>query len=106
MVSTLRMLARKGTYDVLLQIRHRGFMHYNDVRKYVLDAHLIKSSACVTTILNDLTDYGLLDRTVVQTRPARTQYRINGMGLMMLKHLEEMESIIISSGIKTNRSSD
>ena len=92
--SVLRMLAKKGTYDVFLQIKDQGVMHYNDVLKYALDAHIIKSRASVTTILNDLTDYGLLERTVVHTRPARTQYSVNEMGSKMLKHLEEIGKMI------------
>lgn len=94
---TLRMLAKKGTYDVFLCIKDRDIMHYNDVLKYTLDNNLIKSRASVTTILNDLTDHGFLDRKVVQTRPTRTQYRISKTGLAMLKHLEEIEKVIKKS---------
>ena len=93
-VLVLRMLAKKGTYDVFRCIKDHGFMHYNDVLKYTLEKQLIKSRSSVTTILNDLTDYGLLDRTVVQTRPTRTQYRISKMGLEMLKYLETIENMI------------
>lgn len=90
----LRMLARKGTYDVFLKIRDTGLMHYNDVLQYAMETRIIKSRASATTILNDLTDYGLLDRVVVQTRPTRTQYKVNEIGLRMLKHLEEIEKIV------------
>ena len=88
------MLARKGTYNVFLQIKDQGFMHYNDVLKYALDARIIKSRASVTTILNDLTDCGLLERTIVHTRPTRIQYSVNEMGFKMLKHLDEIDKII------------
>ena len=88
------MLAKKGTYDVFLQIKDRGFMHYNDVLKYALDARIIKSRASVTIILNDLTDHGLLERTIVHTRPTRTRYSVNEMGSKMLKHLEEIDKMI------------
>ena len=88
------MLAKKGTHNIFLQIKDQGFMHYNDVLKYALDARIIKSRASVTTILNDLTDYGLLERTVVHTRPTRIQYSVNEMGSEMLKHLEEIEEMI------------
>lgn len=88
------MLARKGTYAVFLKIRDTGLMHYNDVLQYAIDARIIKSRASATTILNDLTDYGLIDRVVVQTRPIRTQYKVNETGLNVLKHLEEIEKIV------------
>ena len=97
MASALRMLAKRGTYDVFQQIRDRDLMHYNEVLNYALDARIIKSRASVTTILNDLTDYGLLERIVLQKRPTRIQYRVSEAGLKMLGHLAGMERIIIEN---------
>lgn len=87
------MLARKGTYDVFMQIKERNEMHYNEVLHYALEKQIIKSRASITTILNDLTYYGLLDRIVVQPRPTRVKYAVNDTGLQILKHLEEIEKI-------------
>ena len=93
LVLVLRMLARKGAYQIFLQIKENGPMYYNDVLNYALEEQLFKSRASVTVILNCLTDYGLLDRMIINARPSRTQYSVNDMGDKMLRHLEDIKRL-------------
>lgn len=90
----LRMLAKKGTYDVLVYIGDNECgVHYNEVQKFTMDRRLFKSRASVTTILNDLTDHGLLDRKVIGDRPLRVLYYVNERGSKVIKHLDEIEKL-------------
>ena len=49
--------------------------------------------ASVTIILNGLTNLGLLDRTVTDTRPIRTSYQVSKAGYHIIKSLKELESV-------------
>ncbi len=89
----LRILAKKGVYDILLYIQNYNGLHYNDVLNYAMHNHLFKSRATVTTILNDLTAYHLLDKENT-TKPNRTCYKVNEKGHKMIKCLEKIKKII------------
>ena len=87
-------MSKKGFFQVLNHIKEKGDVHYNDVRKYSLDKKIVDSRASVTIILNGLTDLGLLERIVSQSRPMRTIYRISKKGNLILRQLTELEKII------------
>jgi len=93
MTPFLRVLAKKGTCDVLSHIQSKESMHYNEIMNYLLDEHIIKSRSCVTTILNDLKDRDLLEKTVVGNNPPRTCYRLTKKGAETVDHLKKMERI-------------
>lgn len=93
--AALRMFARKGTYSVFLYIRNHDYVYYNDMMRHALEAHLINTRSSITTILNDLVHYELLDKTVLHTSPPRTQYSVNEKGRKIIKHLEEIEKIVV-----------
>ena len=88
----LRMLAKKGVYDVFLYIKDHDRMHYNGVLAYLLDNNIIKSRSAVTTILQGLTQYELLER-IVNENPLRVYYSVSEKGFKMIKHLKEIEKI-------------
>lgn len=89
----LRILARKGVCDVLSHIQSQGSMHYNEVNNYLLDKNIIKSRSAVTTILNALTKYELLERIVIEDKPPRTCYCVSNKGTEMIDYLKKIEKI-------------
>lgn len=89
----LRLLARKGAYEVLLHIRDSGGVHYNGALNYAMERRLIGSRSSITTILNGLTDCGLVDRRVIRERPARVKYSVNEDGLRVIRCLEHLDGI-------------
>lgn len=88
----LNEMSKKGFYEVLEYIDETGSMHYNDVLRYAFEHKLVKSRASITIILNGLTNLGLLERTVENTRPMRTTYRLTKKGKTMLTLMKEIES--------------
>jgi DNA-binding HxlR family transcriptional regulator len=88
-----RKMSKKGFYEVFNYIHEKKSVHYNEVLKHVLDKKIVDSRASVTIILNGLTNLGLLERTVIDTRPIRTSYQISKSGYHIIKNLKELESV-------------
>ena len=86
-------MSKKGFYHVLNHINENEGVHYNDVLRYSMDKKIVGSRASITIILNTLTDLGLLERMVSQTRPLRTTYKISKKGKMVIKNLQDLESL-------------
>ncbi|TSA18094.1 MAG: hypothetical protein D4R72_02810 [Nitrosopumilales archaeon] len=86
-------MSKKGFYEVLNYIHEKKSVHYNEVLRYVIDKKIVDSRASVTIILNGLTNLGLLERTVTDTRPIRTSYQVSKTGHYIIKNLKELESI-------------
>jgi DNA-binding HxlR family transcriptional regulator len=89
----LRKLSKKGFYDALLFIKSKGTVHYAEVLDYCMKNRVVDSRATVTIVLNGLTDLGLVNRMVSQTRPVRTSYQLTEKGKKILEYLEKIESI-------------
>ena len=89
----LRILAKKGACDVLSEMQYHESMRYNEVLNYLLDAHIIKSRECVRTILNDLTEWELLERTTTDDRPPKACYRLSKKGIDMINYLKKIEKL-------------
>ncbi len=89
----MRVLAKKGVYDIFLHIKNQENLYYGDVLKYALDNRVIKSRASVTTTLNALTHYGLLERHVTHAKPPRVYYQVSERGHKILKYLKEIEKL-------------
>ena len=86
-------MSKKGFYHILRHIEQNGNVHYNDVLKYSIDKKIIGSRATITIILNGLTELGLLERTVSQTRPLRTTYNVSKKGKIAIKNLQGLEAL-------------
>ena len=89
----LRKLSKKGFYEILVHIGKTENVHYNDVLKYALEKKIVQSRASITIALNGLTDLGLVEREVSQTRPIRTTYKISKKGKSVIKNLKELELV-------------
>ncbi len=87
------MLSNKGFYDILRHVKENENVHYNDILRHSLEKKIVGGRASITIILNGLTDLGLLERTVSQTRPIRTTYKITEKGNKALKHLKELNTL-------------
>lgn len=87
-------MSKKGFYPILLFISEKGEVHYNDVLRHALSNKIVDSRSTVTVVLNALTDFELLDRTVSSQRPIRTTYRLNKKGKNILQYLKQIEKEI------------
>lgn len=87
----LRMMSKKGFYDILKHIKKHKSAHYNDVLNYAIDNSVVSSKASITIILNGLTNLGLLERTVTDERPIRTSYSLSKDGEKILYKLNDLQ---------------
>ncbi len=86
-------MSKKGFYEVFNYIHEKKSVHYNEVLRHALDKKIVDSRASITIILNGLTNLGLLDRTVTDTRPIRTSYQVSKTGHHVIRSLKELESV-------------
>lgn len=90
----LKRMSKKGFLEVLEFVRDNEGVHYNDVLRHAFDKKIVDSRASVTIILNGLTDLGLLERSVTNTRPIRTTYKVSKKGHSIIKGLKELEIVL------------
>lgn len=90
----LRKMSKKGFYEILNYVDEKKNVHYNEVLRHAIDKKIVDSRASITIILNGLTNLGLLERTVVDTRPVRTNYKVSKRGHYVIKNLRELEVLI------------
>jgi len=86
-------MSRKGFYEVFDYILDHEGIHYNEVLKHCLEKKVLDGRASVTIILNGLTELGLLEREVSQSRPIRTTYKVSKKGKIVLKSLKDLEML-------------
>jgi DNA-binding HxlR family transcriptional regulator len=87
----LRKMSKKGFYQVLQHIDEKGELHFNDVLNHALSTKMVNSRSQVISIMNGLTDLGLLERKVSEKRPLRTTYRVSKTGKAILNSFEQLE---------------
>lgn len=87
----LRLLSKKGFYEILKYVQGEKNVHYNQVKKYAIESGVVDSNASITIILNGLTHTGLLKRTVLDKKPVRTVYSLSPSGTEILKKLKDLE---------------
>lgn len=83
-------MSKKGFYEVLVFVSEKGSVGYADILKYCLEGKIVQSRGTVPTILNGLTDLGLLERTVSTERPVRTRYSLTEKGKRILELLNKI----------------
>lgn len=87
----LRMMSKKGFYEILLYVKDKENVGYNQVLKHAIDKKIVDSRASITIILNGLTYLGLLERIVINDRPVRTNYKVTKTGNHVLKAFKDLE---------------
>lgn len=86
----LRLMSKKGFYQILNMIESNGKMGYGEVLKESKKNRVVKSDASITIVLNALTGLELLQRQVNQ-KPIRTFYSLTKDGKEILKILKTLE---------------
>ncbi len=93
--SVLRILKKKGFYEILLFIKKKECVGYNQILRHV-ETQKIASRAAMNTAVTRFEDLGLLDKAVSSdNRPIRTYYTVNERGLSIIRHLQEIEKIML-----------
>ena len=90
----MKRMSKKGFVEVLEFVRDNEGVHYNDVLRHTFDKKIVDSRASVTIILNGLTDLGLLERNVTNTRPIRTTYNVSKKGQSVIRSLRDLETVL------------
>lgn len=93
-LETMRKLSKKGFYETLEYISCKEPLHYADILKYALEKNVVKSRATVTLIVRGLLKMGLIERTVLDSRPVRTVYRVTKKGSKVLELMKQIESVV------------
>jgi DNA-binding HxlR family transcriptional regulator len=91
-LASMKKMSKKGFLEVLEYVRDNEGVHYNDVLRHAFDKKIVDSRASITIILNGLTDLDLLERTVTDTRPIRTTYKISRKGSLVVNKLKDLET--------------
>jgi DNA-binding HxlR family transcriptional regulator len=89
----LRMMSKKGFYEILNYVDKEKSLQYNQVLKHALDKKIVDSEASVTIILNGLTNLGMLEKTVSSDSPLRTHYSVSKNGHKVINHFRDLESL-------------
>ena len=70
-------------------------MYYNDILRYAYANKYVKTRASITSLVNLLTNLGILERTAItDTRPMRTRYSLTKKGKTILQQLKQIEQEI------------
>ena len=85
-------MSKKGFYDVSeYVIKHQG-IHYNEILQYAQNNKIVESRASVTTMLNWMVSFGLLERhAITNVRPMRTKYNISKKGQNALNKIKSVD---------------
>ena len=92
-INLLRKMSKRGFYETLQYIHERGRVHYADILNYNLKSRVVESRATVTLTIRELAKLGLVQRTIVDSRPIRTVYQVTEKGQKLLQHLNAIKQL-------------
>jgi DNA-binding HxlR family transcriptional regulator len=93
-LETMRKLSKKGFYGTLEYVSCNEPLHYADILKFALEKHIVESRATVTLIVRGLLKMDLIERTVLDSRPVRTVYRVTQKGSKVLELMQQIEGVL------------
>jgi DNA-binding HxlR family transcriptional regulator len=93
-LETMRKLSKKGFYETLEYLSCNEPLHYADILKYALENHVVESRATVTLVVRGLLKMGLIERTVLDSRPVRTLYKVTKKGSKILELMQQIEGTL------------
>ena len=93
MRNVLRILAKKGVYEVFLYMKEHEDQGYNAIVSHMVSEKLVKSKTSANTAITKLASIGLLERRITNARPPRVCYKVNKKGVVVLRCLKEIEMI-------------
>ncbi len=81
----LEVLGRKGTYDILIQLK-------DSPKRWGILEKAVKDKRALSYRIRELLDLGILELTIIQDTPTGSKaYKLSPLGQKILKHLEEMQ---------------
>jgi len=89
----LRMMSKRGFYEVLKFVNEKGPVQYNQVQKYAISSKIVSSQASITIILNGLTNLGLLERSIIDGKPPGTEYKTIKTGRQVLTKFRSLQEV-------------
>ena len=85
-------MSKKGFYDIFEYLMKHEGMYYNEILKYAQNNDIVDSRASVTTMLNWMVSFGILERhEMTDVRPMRTKYNVSKKGQHALKSLKNVD---------------
>lgn len=93
-LETIRKLSKKGFYETLEHLSINEPLHYADILEFALEKRVVESRATVTLIVRGLLQMGLIERTVLDTRPVRTVYKVTEKGSKVLELMQQIEGVL------------
>lgn len=84
-------MSKKGFYDIFEYLIDNPGLHYNEIQLHAWKHRIVRSRASVTTMLNWMVSFGLLDKHVISTiRPIRTLYNVSDKGQKALNKIKSL----------------
>ena len=81
----LEVLGRKGTYDILIQLK-------DSPKRWGILEKAVKDKRALSYRIRELLDLGILELTIIQDTPTGTKaYKLSPLGQKIVKHIEEMQ---------------
>ncbi len=85
-------MSKKGFYDIFEYLMKHDGMYYNEILKYAQKNKIVDSRASITTMLNWMVSFGLLERhEITDVRPMRTRYNVSKKGQHALKDMKHID---------------
>ena len=84
-------MSKKGFYDIFEYLMKHDGMYYNEILKYAQKNKIVDSRASITTMLNWMVLFGILERHVItDVRPMRTKYNVSNKGQKVLNKINNI----------------
>lgn len=91
LIEFMHNMAKKGFYDILEHVINSDGLHYNEIQSYAWKNKIVYSRASVTTMLNWMVSFELLERRIVaNARPIRTIYTASKKGLEAMNKINNL----------------
>jgi DNA-binding HxlR family transcriptional regulator len=92
LVEFMHNMSKKGFYDIFEYLMKHESMYYNEILKYAQDNKIVDSRASITTMLNWMVSFGLLERhEITDVRPMRTKYNVSKKGQSALNKIKSFD---------------
>ncbi len=92
LVEFMHNMSKKGFYDIFEYLIDNQGLHYNEIQRYAWERKIVCSRASITTMLNWMVSFGLLDKHIVTSiKPIRTIYNVSDKGQNALNKIKDLD---------------
>lgn len=92
LIEFMRNMSKKGFYDIFEYVLDHNGLHYNEIQRYAWENRIVHSRASITTMLNWMVSFGLLEKHIVpDLRPIRTIYTVSQKGQDVLNKIKSLD---------------